>query len=280
MRVESGPARTDRNWQIVRFVLFFGFTVFFIYDGLVRWPNQNRAAAARALQLRPFEGRGLTVDALAEQPTESDFENMQRAAPRTAEDVHRLLGKPAFTEGTDEYYVSRYGFGRVSVRDGAVSASEQWRKWPDGGRSKAEIQGQFYWAIIPGIFALYFLWKLYKAATLRVTVDDEGLVYAGQRIAFTAMVSLRDYSPKGWIDLYYKAGEREARLRLDREKIALFDDVIDALCQAKGFPNQVREHAAQKRAEAESEPADEAAADRATVGAETPDQDDARPPRD
>jgi len=94
-----------------------------------------------------------------------------------------------------------------------------------------------------------------------MTIDDEGMVYDGQRIAFADMVSLRDYSPKGWIDLYYRVGEREKRLRLDNEKVLRFDEIVDALCKAKGFRNEVREYAEEKARQKAEEAAAAAAED-------------------
>ncbi len=257
MRVESGPARTDRNWQIVRFVLFLGFTAWFLYDGWIRYPAQNREAAQTALQsLPPFDRQKLAFDKLPDW-SQTEFDAARRMNPRL-EDLHRRFGAPTFTDGLDEYFVSQYGYGRVGVQGGTI-ASGEWRKWPNGGRSREEMQAQPYWGIIPALFALYFLWKLYRAATLHVTVDDEGLSYAGKRIAFADMTSLRDYNKKGWIDLYYRVGEDEAKLRLDNEKIALFDEVVEAICQTKHFKNEVR---AYKEEEAREE-AEQAAAEQA-----------------
>jgi hypothetical protein len=132
-----------------------------------------------------------------------------------------------------------------------------WRPWY---KSKAEIEQQFYWAILPALPALYFLWRLYKSLTLRAVVDDQGLTYGGVQIPFDKMFALRNYSPKGWIDLYYKDEEdQERKLRLDNEKILKFDEIVAAICQAKGFPNEViayRERKAREEAEREIAPRD------------------------
>jgi hypothetical protein len=152
--------------------------------------------------------------------------------------------------------MSQYGYAKISVKDGRANLSPlDWTTWY---KDKSEVQAQFYWAIIPALPGLYFLWRLIKAVTLRVTIDDEGMVYGGKQIPFDAMVSLRDYSPKGWIDLYYKQGEGEKKLRLDNEKVKLFDEVVAALCTAKGFRNEVQEYAEKKaREEAEEDAPDE-----------------------
>ena len=78
------------------------------------------------------------------------------------------------------------------------------------------------------------------------------MTYGGQQIAFADMVALRDYSPKGWIDLYYKSNGQEKKLRIDNEKIAKFDEIVAALCDVKGWKNEVAAYA-QDKAEQESD---------------------------
>ncbi len=252
MRIESGPAKADRNWQLVRAVLFFGFAAWFVYDGAVHWPAKTRAEAEKRLAGEPFRGR-VAYAGLDDRPTEADLKRLPAGEPTAREKLYEVLGQPELRDGADEYFVGRYGFIKATVRGGLVTRTDlTWTKWY---KSRAEMVGQFYWAVPPALIGLYFLWRLYKAVTLRVVVDDEGIDYGGQRIAYAEMVSLRDYNPKGWIDLYYRAGDRERKLRLDNEKVALFDEIVAAICEAKGFTNEVRAHAelrAREQAEREA----------------------------
>jgi len=264
MVLESGPAKAERNWQLLRTVLFLGFAAWFVYDGAVRWPAQNRREAEQQLAApEPFGGRLQYAD-LGEPPTKQEYQRVVDAKPTKVEQVHELLGKPQYvrTEGAGravEFFVGQYGYVAVPVDNGRVNAASiVFKPWK---RDKSVVRQQYYWAIVPLIPGLYFLWRTYKAATLRVTIDDEGMVYDGQRIAFADMVSLRDYSPKGWIDLYYRVGEREKRLRLDNEKVLRFDEIVDALCKAKGFRNEVREYAEEKARQKAEEAAAAAAED-------------------
>ncbi len=252
MTLESGPAKADRNWQLVRTILFLGFALWFVFDGAVRYPAANRKEAEQRLAApEPFGGR-LKYDDLGETPTKADFDRLKQSKP---EQIREQLDKlqSTRTEGpgrSAEYCVGRYGYIKV---EGKHTPNITWQPWK---RDKSELRAQFYWAIVPLIPGLYFLWRLYKAATLRATIDDEGMTYGGQRIALADMVSLRDYSPKGWIDLHYKVGDGEKKLRLDNEKVLRFDEIVDALCQAKGFKNEVKEYAAEKaQAKAEEEAA-------------------------
>jgi hypothetical protein len=245
-RLESGPAKADTLWQLGRTILFLGFAAYFCYDGSWGYPHKNQVAAEAALQSRPFDGK-LQFETLGETPTKEQFAAVLKTRP-SPEQVRQSLGPATFSADGDDYYVTRYGYGRFS------SQGSGWQKWPNGGKDKEEIQQQFYFALIPLPIGLYFLYRLIKAATLRVVLDDEGLTYGGRRIACADMVSLRDYSPKGWIDLYYRSGEKEKRLRLDNEKVKLFDEIVAAICEAKGFKNEVQEHAARKADAEKSEP--------------------------
>lgn len=264
MKLESGPAKTDTIWQLVRAVLFLGFAAYFVYDGAVGYPNRNRAAAEQVLQTRPFDG-GVKFDGLAEIPDKVDFDQFRKSHPTVAslDQIHQAFGVPAYVDKTTEYFISRYGYAQVLIPapGGDVKTGEMiWKPW---AKTRDEVKAQFYWAIIPVIPGLWFLWRLIKAATLRVTIDDEGMIYAGQRIAFADMVSLCDYSPKGWIDLHYKvAGSTEERkLRLDNEKVLRFDDIVAAICEAKHFKNEVLTYAEQKALE---QPAEEPSDDEAS----------------
>lgn len=252
MKLESGPAKTDALWQLGRAILFLAFAGYFVYDGATGYPNRNRAKAEQELQGRPFNGQ-VKFDTLTEVPDRTDFDKLRREHPATIslEQVRKALGAPAFADKSAEYFISRYGLVQVPVPVPGNDVKTNDMIWKVWAKTKDEVQQQFYWAIIPAIPGLWFLWRLIKAATLRVTIDDEGMTYGGQRIAFADMVSLRDYSPKGWIDLYYKvAGASEERkLRLDNEKVLLFDDIVAAICEARHFKNEVKAYAEQKARE-------------------------------
>lgn len=278
--VESGPAATDRNYWIFVLLLCSGMAAWFFYDGAVGYLNKNRAEARRQLAqigLNP-------VPALPARPTDDDFRALLRdliragggnppggtdqarllrmlhETPRvmTPDEIekHEAFRTPIHTRrepGDDvKYYASDYGMAIIHVRNGAID----WQKsaWTSFGKTPEEIRAQFYWALIPVAFGGYALYRMIGAATLRVVVDDRGLTYAGRLIPWEAMTSLRDYNRKGWVDLYHTAFGPEKRLRLDNQRIRLFDEVVDAIAQKTGFENPVKAYAeAQARAaEAES----------------------------
>lgn len=226
-------------WRLLQAALFLGFSGWFVLDGAYLYPAKSQAEATNGLTLRPFAG-ALTYDELPVEPAnpEQALKRLREARPDRLSAVAEFFGQPAnFSEGEDHYWVSQYGWVKVPAPGGAVNLSQTGaRVWY---KSLGSIREQFYWALIPLPIGLFFLYKLYRAVTLRVIVDGEGLIYGGRRIPFSAIRDLRDFNKRGWIDLYYDEAGTERRLRLDWEKFAKFDEVVAALCTAKGLPNAV-----------------------------------------
>lgn len=253
MVLESGPATKDRNYRLLVFLLFAGFSLYFFYDWKIGYPEANRVEAREH-----FNKLGLTLDptTLGETPSKEQFEQMASQQPTSPAQVREMLGiEPTFTRSDGgaivEFYPTLYGFGTVHVRDGVVMANPTWQSWPKG---KDKIQGQLYFGIITALVSLYLGYRVYQAATLTATIDDSGMTYGGKRIPFESMRSLRDYSPKGWVDLYYDDGGNERKLRIDDQKIRKFNEIIDHLVQVKGFAHPIKAYQQAKAAE-ETEPA-------------------------
>ncbi len=242
--LESGPAKFDRNYWLVVCVVFVAVAAYFFYDGAVGYRKQNIAEAKRQL-LSWVDG---PVE-FGEIPSKDDYDAMLKAGPQSAAEVHKLLGqpvrpKPGVADGT-ELFISAYGMATVPIRNGRVDlAQSHWYAW---GKSKEEIRNQYYWGLLVILAVVYFLVRAVRAARLRATIDEDGMTYGGRRIAFADMKDLRDYSRKGWVDLYYRDGEREQRLRIDNQKIAKFEEIIALLCERKGFDNPLAAGGAAER---------------------------------
>ncbi|MFO0839027.1 MAG: hypothetical protein U1D55_10925 [Phycisphaerae bacterium] len=238
MRLESGPASGDRNYFLGATVVCLGMAVWFLYDGLRGWPAANLEAAGQ--QLAQLEGKPVDSSNLPERPYKGDYDALLAKSPKSLEDVRAALGDPIHSKETavgetTSYFASRYGLATVPSIGGHVDAARMnWKTWH---KSHDDVVGQIYWALIPLALALYTGFRLIRAVTLRVQIDETGMNYAGRQIAFDAMTALRDYSAKGWIDLYYRDGAGERKLRIDNQKVKRFDEIIAALCAAKGFQN-------------------------------------------
>jgi hypothetical protein len=89
-----------------------------------------------------------------------------------------------------------------------------------------------------GLFGLVWLVMIYRT---HVVVDETGLTYNKLQIPWDAMTDLDAgrYHEKGLLTLVYTADEVEKRLTLDSFKIDAFDDVVDRICELKGFANPI-----------------------------------------
>lgn len=263
-RLESGPAATDRNWRLLQLLVFWGLGAYFFYDGLHGYPQKNFQAADQ--ELRSLSDGKVNAEGLSAAPEKERVdqlltmvnEGLRLAQPVDREKVYAELGQPTFTRPanpgfTREYFASRYGMASIEFDNGRIMKLDA-LGWKDWGKTRKDIDQQFYLGGLCMVGGLYFFWRLIQAMTLRVVIDDEGMTYARKRITFAAMTALRDYSPKGWIDLYHTATGRETRLRLDWEKVGKFKEIVAAICQAKGFSNPVAQFDAQKNAVAAEGP--------------------------
>ncbi len=263
MKLESGPAKTDAIWQLVRTVLFLGFAAWFLYDGAYYWPHQNQVKAKEKLATPGLFDGQLTYAELPEKPGKAEHDALLAARPDSPARVREILGggEPQLTKQDRgelaEYYVSQWGYVIVPYRAGQPLINQStWQAWY---KTQDDIRLQFVLAVVACLPGLYFLWKLYKAATLRVVLDDAGMNYGGKRINYDQMVALRDYNPKGWIDLFYSHGKDQKRLRLDNEKVMRFEDIVAAICEVKGFENEVAAFHEQQAREASEPDLDEGA---------------------
>ncbi|MBU0637577.1 MAG: hypothetical protein KKB50_01830 [Planctomycetes bacterium] len=266
MQLESGPAAYDRNYNLVIMLVGVFLGAYFLYDYHIGYPKKNLEAARKALA--PLLGVENVPQTLSETPTQpetqarvAELSELAKSKPINADDVRQAFGQPLFTmpdedgSGTLEHFVSAYGIARVPIVRGRVDPKQiYWMPWE---KSKEEIRLQLYCALVAFAFALYMFTRVYRAAALRVVIDDQGMTYAKRRIPFENMVRLCDYSRKGWVDLYYKHGPQERKLRIDNQKVRKFDEIIDTLCQGKGFEDP-RKAAEEAEATAAPEPAPEA----------------------
>lgn len=282
MTLKSGPAVMDRVYWSVVTVACLAFAAYFFYDGKWGYLKDNREEAARMAPA--FIERPVDQVELGDSPTQADFESLKAdlerlkdsGRPTSPEQVHQAFGPPVHTKRTGpgeivEYFISVYGCATVPINNDRVTPNTMaWTKWL---KTKEEIKHQYYWGLIPLLIGLYAGLRAYGAMTLRVVIDEEGMTYAGKRIPFEAMTALRDYNRKGWVELYYRTGAGQKRLRLDNQKVAKFDEIAAAICQATGFENPItayHEKAEQEQAEREEEVAPAAADESTDAGDEGP----------
>jgi hypothetical protein len=92
-------------------------------------------------------------------------------------------------------------------------------------------------AVVLAILTVFVAVKWLRIVTLNVKVDESGLTFRNRHIPWDAMTGLEtdEYLDKGWLDLIYTQDGREELQRLDSYHIQRFKDVVQAICERKGF---------------------------------------------
>lgn len=262
-RLESGPARTEAMYQLVFFLACVAFGSWFLYDWRIGYPAKNRAEAITKLPAfveDPKLESAPLYDKLDDKPNEADFAKLGKAldatagTPQSIEQVRSFAGEPELVreEGGRrvEYYLSKTSGLKVEVRDGRVqpiAAAKSWKTW---NKSYEETENQKWWGLVPLVLSLMFLRKFLQSVTLRARLDEREMTYGGVTIPYDRIESIQDYSPKGWVDVYYRdPADRRKKLRIDNQKVQKFEEIVDELCRIKGVPNPILEHRAAQAAE-------------------------------
>ena len=231
MLLESGPASGDRNRYLIIFVMTLAFGLYFFYDGTWGYLNKNRKEAIDKLPTLT----GLSAEQLPKEfgdtPTKPLAEAVIDEPPSDPAVLREKFGNPlhiapGLQGETREFYASDYGLLDVKLRFGrVVPEGLTWTKW---AKTKEEIQYQYYWGTPCLLIAIYALFRVIGLLRLKVTMDEEKLVYAGASIPYSAMQGFDNYSPKGWVDLLY--GEvAKSTLRLDNYRVEKYDEILDII---------------------------------------------------
>lgn len=232
---------TERKVRTAAFmILFLGAGAWFLYDGLIGYPNQNLAAAFTALQsegiidevpdpLPDVINRGVTAAYVRALPAPIDI-----ASVRTA------VGDPGLT-AEDGGKVCYFGPGGVLILtvDGARVIDHRWVAAAHD-HDEGEQRNQVYLGSALVALGLVWVFVLVRVLRTRVALTDAGLTIGGAApIPFDAMTGIRAerYAKTGRLDLDYTIDGRARSIRLDNYVIREFRPIITAICERKGFDN-------------------------------------------
>ena len=226
MRLESGAPRSSKIYWMVIVVVTTAVSGWFLWDWKSGYAKKNAAHARRDLGLTEDQALDLSASY-----TKTDYRKLEASKPTGLNQISAALGEPYRKETASDgsmlvTYVSQYGKATVAV-EGRRVRSMTWQTWKF---EKREIEAQFYWASAVALFTLWAIFKTIKTASLRVTMDDEGMRYDGMKIAYADMFELTGFSPKGWVFLNYRAGGQEQKLRLDNQRVEKYEEIILAIC--------------------------------------------------
>jgi hypothetical protein len=250
MRIETGTTNERLGRCGVLALALWVFAGWFTVDGWYRYPRKALEMLQKDIKLEklPTPNPKLAYK-YPEEPRLKYAEDVRKGW--TKAEVLADLGEPVKIQAdpalkTDHWhYVGQYGRLALEVqrtgdlRSGRVLKAD-WEQTPADYRYES-IQQQKFFAIscvVLGSVGVVWLIKIWRT---RVIVDERGLTYDRLAIPWDAMVDLdsSEYHEKGWVRLIYASGAKQRRIKLDSFKIGAYDDVIDAICEKKGFANPI-----------------------------------------
>lgn len=242
MHIESGPTRERKVRNLLMLSMVAVFSVWFAYDGFLGYAKQNKEEHIKQLDAKDREKAAsapvyATVTAEVLPKANEALRKFDRAAQQAA--LEEVIGGPPSFKTEDAWYYFGPAFRiKVMIEDGKLQKL--------GGRASAhtatDIAGQKGFAAGLGVFALFLAWNFWRITRTHLVLNDAGLTYQGNGpIRWDDMKALdtEAFAKKGKVDLIYDDNGTERYVRLDEYHLARFDDVIDALCERKGFENPI-----------------------------------------
>jgi len=236
MTIKSGTTNDRRNRVIIFLVMCAAFSGWFARDGFQKYPADNLSWARQSLQRM---GNVPEPKDLKANPKALKV-NLDRVQPgMSLAEVETLLGEPTFQDGEDYCFIGSASYGWFKIAGDKISSVEEVKENTEP--SESDIRNQKYLAFIMAAVFIATLIHLIRIMKARVVLDDAGLAIGGKRIAWEHMDSLatKDYKRKGWLDLVYRVGNAKASVRLDSYCIARFGEIVNAICEKKGFASPI-----------------------------------------
>lgn len=248
MRIESGTTTEHRVRLGIFLAMCAVFAAYFGYDGMWGYPAKNRDWAVQNIPNLSVEQR----EAVATNPKVmmqalAQLDADQRSGVITMNEVKARLGEPAATmpadagspDAVDHWYVGPAACAELKFSGGKL---RQVRPLENISKTESDIHMQKVLGAILAVVSLAFGVHYVRVMTMKTILDDEGLTAKGSRIAWDQMRELDacDYQRKGWLDLVYGSDGEERTVRLDSYHIAAFDEIVNTICERKGFDTPIK----------------------------------------
>jgi hypothetical protein len=239
MRIETGASSDRRNRVVIGLILCVAFAAWFAYDGFKGYPAKN---IEWARQYMPAEGKEadfwINPRATAEnlEAVRDQIATAARTAePLRVEELTEQLGEPTFRDVRFAYYVGPAAIASFEIVDDRVVRTD--RLEIQQQPSESDIRNQKVLALVLGVLAVVILVHFMRIRGTIAVVDEDGLMFHGERISWDAMESLDSsrLKAKGEVVLSYRTNGQERAVRLDSYAIEHFKEVVTAICQKKGF---------------------------------------------
>jgi len=209
------------------------FSVWYLYDGLVGYPEENRSELLRLLGRADSELPAIDPEITSE--AAQAYLAALEAGAETPPPEDRW-GPPSLQHEGDAYYLGPGGHLRLTVEQGRVAGGV----WNKGAHSETDLRWQRYIGLVLGAVALVLIIRFAVIATTRVALTEDGLKLRGRPlIPWESMISLRaeDYDANETVELTYTSGARPSSVRLNGYAVARLPEIVAEICAQKGFGN-------------------------------------------
>jgi len=234
MPIRSGTTRE----RLVRLAIFGVMcsvaSGWFLRDAFYAYPRDNAAQARDE-----FPEIMTELPAINSEVTESVCERIE-PDQMTLEEAEQILGKPAFSNNREAYWVGPAGFVKADLTRRGVISKARWHK---GRHSAQDLVVQKALGTLAGFLAIPALVFLVRAAGTSVVLDEKGLTWNREEtILWEEMKGLdaKVFKQKGRVTLEFERGGKARRQRLDNYVVARFDDIVAEICQRKGFESPLK----------------------------------------
>lgn len=261
MRIESGTTSEDFIKSLLFLVLVLVFAAWFGYDGFYGYPAKNLKWAKQHMEPKPEDlsyNRAVNKQNLLAVFQEMEVRNGVPEERREEEgtywffgpelkiedgppisSVTDVLGEPAMEHEGVYWFVGPAMYAKFETYRDNV---EQIQFAESSEKSESSLMGQKIFGLLCLGIGIIFAIKLALTAGRKTVLDDSGLRIRGKHIPWEQMKELdtTDYQRKGWLDLIYEANGQAKPVRLDSYRIARFKEIINEICERKGFENPIQ----------------------------------------
>lgn len=241
MTIESGPTRERVIRTTIPLIMVGVFAVWFAYDGWVGYPKRNfvdhleqlsaeERAQAQNAPIYPKIVEGMLSGEMVSKIQTAIMATGQEAKRKGLE---KVLGVPPSWESNGVWYYFGPAYRlRVSPPDDIDGVKTT--------KTTTDILGQKVISVVLSVGTVALLWLIISVLRTHLVLDAQGIVFGKCRpISWDVIKELRadSFDRKGWVDLIYTENGTDRKLRLDDYHLAKFDQIIDAICDKKGFKN-------------------------------------------
>jgi hypothetical protein len=247
MRIESGTTTEHRVRLGIFLAMMIVFSAYFGYDGLWGYPSKNLEWARQNIpNVKKEQKDTIQTNTKVLMAALIELEQKTKVGDKLTEsDVELKLGRPGLKVertgggGTDAWYVGPAACACLHFVDGKL---QEVTPMQNLNKSEADIQLQKVLGAILGVVSLVVAIYFIRIMTMKTVLDDEGLFVKGCRVAWDEMAELDTsaYAGKGWLEVVYRRNGDGGSVRLDSYHIAKFDEIVNTICQRKGFATPIK----------------------------------------